>query len=131
MEPAWIRLSRDDIADQLPDVVSSVIPVRLDKPSRDLYNTIREDLLNAIGEATQIMGTFDLFAYYHGEDHPAVSKARGKVMARFQALRSVTAAPELLQISADIFEKSEGKNGSEYAMQLRDNGNLNVKSHPK
>jgi SNF2 family DNA or RNA helicase len=127
MAPAWVRLKREDIADQLPQIITDTLLVRMDTKTRKLYDQIAEDLIKTLQEAQQTFGTFDLFSYYGGEGGSEMMKAVGMVMARLTALRALCGSPDLLRRSAAKYDEDHPGKGSKYAAELLDAGALDAK----
>lgn len=117
MESCMVRKTREDIADQLPTVVPSVVPVVFSRAEAKLYNKIAGRLLLKLDEATQQFGReFNLFAHYTGEGG-AEMQMQGEVMSMLLALRLVCDDASLLVESAKEFE-AEGEGGSQFAYDL-------------
>ena len=114
---AMVRKTRADIADQLPKVVTQVVPVEFDKASASLYNYISDDLLDQIQKALAQHGKgFDLWSHYNGGG--GANEAQGQIMARLTILRMLCDNPLLITGSAKEYLSSGGANGSKYAAQL-------------
>jgi SNF2 family DNA or RNA helicase len=129
MQECMVRKTRDDIKDQLPDIIHQVIPVPFDGKGADLYRTIANDLLTQIGQAIKVgSGSFNLWAHYND---PAGKEAQGQIMARLTALRMLCDNPLLLSLSADNYDDPETKLGSQYASELKQKGLLVARDAPK
>lgn len=116
MRECMIRKTRDDIKDQLPDIVHQTIPVAFDAQGAKLYDVIRKDLLREIANAvTHGHGSFNLWAHYNSTEG---KEAQGQVMARLTALRMLCDNPHLLIASAHNYNDPDVKAGSEYAAKL-------------
>lgn len=115
MQSCMVRKTRDDIADQLPKVVPSVVPVVFSRPEARLYNIIASRLLLKLDEASTSFGSeFNVLAHYTGD--AAEMQAMGEVMSALLALRLVCDDPKLLVESAKNFEAGNG--GSQFAYDL-------------
>ena len=116
-----IRKTREDIKDQLPELITKVVPVAFDTSGARLYSTITRDLLDKINEAIGKMGRgFDLWRHYNAEG----GETQGEIMSRLTVLRMLCDNPELVRISAKLYEGST-PHGSAYASQLSQDGLLN------
>ena len=121
MESAMVRKSRKDIQDQLPEVISTVIPVQFDDAGATAYTNIAADLLNQIQQALKTHGKgFDLWSHYHG--NAAANEAQGQIMSRLTILRMLCDNPSLVGLSAEEYVKAGGDAGSRYAKDVVDNG---------
>ena len=125
MESAMVRKNRKDIQDQLPKVISTVIPVQFDPAGALAYKNIASDLLTQIQQALKTHGKgFDLWSHYHG--NTAANEAQGQIMSRLTVLRMLCDNPELVQLSAEEYIKAGGDSGSKYATEVIDNGWVNI-----
>lgn len=117
MAEAMVRKTRDDIKDQLPEVINQVIPVQFDKTGASVYKMIARDLLDEINKAiTQHGRGFDLWAHYNGGQG---NEAQGQIMARLTVLRMLCDNPDLVFESAKAFEEPAGNTGgSAYASAI-------------
>ena len=117
MTEAMVRKTREDSADQLPKVITQVVPVQFDKPGASLYKIIAQDLLNEIQKAISQTGrSFDLFAHYTGQSG---NEAQGQIMARLTVLRMLCDNPQLVIESAEAFnDPNNNKEGSAYAASI-------------
>lgn len=119
MEKAMVRKSRKDIEDQLPKVISTVIPVQFDDKGAQAYTNIANDLLAQIKNALNMHGKgFDLWAHYHG--NPAANEAQGQIMSRLTVLRMLCDNPMLVDISATQYTDTNADVGSKYAKEVID-----------
>lgn len=125
-----IRKTREDIQDQLPKVITQVIPVSFDSAGASLYEFISKDLVNEIQKAiTQHGQSFDLWSHYNGGQG---NDAQGQIMARLTVLRMLCDNPQLVIDSAISFENPETAEGSAYASQLNKAGWLSkINKTPK
>jgi len=118
------RKNRKDIEDQLPKVVSTVIPVQFDIVGAKAYKNIADDLLIQIKNALNTYGKgFDLWSHYNG--NPAANEAQGQIMSRLTILRMLCDNPELVIASAHEFDMANGDSGSRYAKEVIDNNWIN------
>lgn len=117
MSEAMVRKTRDDIKDQLPQVITQVVPVQFDKQGAALYKTIATDLLNEIQKAiTQHGRAFDLWSHYHGGSG---NEAQGQIMSRLTVLRMLCDNPTLVVESAQAYDDpNNNTEGSAYASKL-------------
>jgi SNF2 family DNA or RNA helicase len=130
MQECMIRKTRDDIKDQLPDIIHQVIPVSFDNRGAALYRQISNDLLAKISEAmSKGKGAFNLWAHYNGGDG---DEAQGQIMSRLTVLRMLCDNPELVRKSAEEYARADTKTGSQYAHDIRHMGWLSgVDTTPK
>lgn len=116
MQECMIRKTRDDIKDQLPDIIHQVIPVPFDNRGATLYRQISNDLLAKISEAmSKGKGAFNLWAHYNGGDG---DEAQGQIMSRLTVLRMLCDNPELVRKSAEEYARADTKAGSQYAHDI-------------
>ena len=117
MAESMVRKTRADIADQLPQVITQVIPVPFDNAGASAYEKISADLLNEIQKAlTQHGKGFDLWSHYHDGTG---NEAQGQIMARLTVLRMLCDNPELVTASAQAFDDpSQSTEGSAYASAI-------------
>ena len=109
-----IRKTREDIQDQLPEVINTLVPVPFDVSGAKAYKSIASDLLKKIHEAIGKSGRgFDLWRHYNS----AGGEAQGEIMARLTVLRMLCDNPELVRTSARQYDESSGK-GSAYASAI-------------
>ncbi len=120
MKECMVRLTRDDIADQLPDIIHQLIPVPFDSRGATVYRRITADL---VGQLSQVMksggGGFNLFAHYNGNDG---NEAQGQIMARLTVLRMLCDNPALVKQSALDFDDDTVSTGSQYAHDIMQMG---------
>lgn len=120
MQECMVRKTREDIADQLPDIIHQVIPVPFDTKAAGLYRHIANDLLVQIGQAVKSGGgSFNLWSHYND---PAGQEAQGQIMARLTVLRMLCDNPELVRISASQYNDSSTTAGSQYAADITKQG---------
>jgi len=110
-----VRKSREDIQDQLPQLITQVVPVPFDSTGATAYRRIASDLLTEITNAISTTGRgFNLFQHYHGNGDPA----QGQIMARLTVLRMLCDNPELVRISAALYDNPSSSEGSQYASEV-------------
>jgi len=131
MQDCLIRKTRDDIKDQLPDIIHQVIPVPFDSRGASLYKKISHDLLEKIsavvGSGRQ--GAFNLYAHYNGGEG---GEAQGDIMSRMTVLRMLCDNPDLVRKSAREYADPNTSSGSQYAAVLAESGALvGVDATPK
>lgn len=130
LSPCLIRKTREDIADQLPDIIHSLVPVSFDEPTARAYRLIASDLIDQLQQAISKHGKgFNLWAHYNGGEG---SEAQGEIMSRLTVLRMLCDNPELVRISARNFDDKDEASGSRYASAIISQGWLNgITSTPK
>lgn len=121
-----------DVKDYLPEVLDmSPRLVAMDRNTARLYRLISSDLMLALDEAAELLGTnfsFNLAANYgQGQEKfdPVANALTGKIMQAYQALRMLCCHPSLLMDSALEYEKDEGT-GSAYCWQLSQDPNVHL-----
>lgn len=116
LKECMIRKTREDIADQLPDIIHQVIPVAFDKKGADIYNRISSDLLHQLQTVIGVHGSaFNLWRHYNDT---ASNEAQGQVMTRLTALRMLCDNPELVVRSSDLYKDPSNGDGSKYAYEV-------------
>lgn len=116
MQDCMIRKTRDDIKDQLPDIIHQVIPVPFDHKGATAYRKISQDLLAKIYEAIKTGGSgFNLWAHYNSSDG---GEAQGQIMTRMTALRMLCDNPSLVVNSAADYDNPRVTSGSQYASEI-------------
>jgi SNF2 family DNA or RNA helicase len=119
MKGVMVRKTREDIADQLPRVVSTVVPITFDRLGAECYQKIADDLLVTIQEAVAKHGKgFDLWSHYHEEGN----EAKGEIMARLTVLRMLCDDPKLVHLSAAAYNDPNNTAGSRYAAEVLERG---------
>lgn len=119
LKTAMIRKRREDIADQLPKIIHSVIPVPFDKDGAKAYRIIARELLDSIQKAITSFGRgFDLWTHYFGRQDKT---DQGRIMSQITALRMFCDNPDLVQLSAHLYGTTKNQ-GSEYAYELVSRG---------
>jgi|TARA_B110001454_G_scaffold217588_1_gene243300 SNF2 family DNA or RNA helicase len=105
------RKTREDIQDQLPELITKVVPVAFDVSGAKVYRMITADLLKKINEAIGKVGRgFDLWRHYNSVG----GEAQGDIMSRMTVLRMLCDNPELVRESARLYNE-DGDKGSAYA----------------
>jgi SNF2 family DNA or RNA helicase len=125
-----VRRSRTDpdVRKYLPEADHDVWHVDLDKPTREAYDLLADDLLSELLKMRGA-GGFDLAAYYSGTKQ-GEGTAVGRVMSRHQAIELLLDHPDLLVDSAVKYEKSEGDGpGSKYCYQVWQEGLVDELRH--
>lgn len=116
LDPVLIRKTREDIADQLPKIIHTLIPVPMDGPTSSLYRGISSDLLQQLQQAIATHGKgFNLWAHYNGGEG---NEAQGQIMSRLTVLRMLCDNPALVLASAKAFDDPSDPNGSLYASEI-------------
>lgn len=120
LKGVMIRKTREDIADQLPQVIHNVIPVPFDIGGATAYRKIANDLLHAIQDAISQHGRgFDLWAHYYGNSG---NEAQGDIMSKLTVLRMFCDNPELVRLSATNYADNSTDEGSQYAAKVVNQG---------
>jgi SNF2 family DNA or RNA helicase len=116
-----IRKTREDIADQLPQVVTQVIPVPFDNAGASTYRRLATELLDSISKAiTQHGRSFDLWAHYYGNKQNG--DVQGEIMSKLTTLRMFCDNPELVKISAQQYQDPNNDQGSQYSLDVVSRG---------
>ena len=114
LKDVMYRKTREDIQDQLPELITKVVPVPFDVSGAKAYKTISNDLLKKINEAIGKVGRgFDLWRHYNA----AGTEAQGEIMSRLTILRMLCDNPELVRLSAQAYTDST-THGSAYAHKI-------------
>jgi SNF2 family DNA or RNA helicase len=117
---AMVRRTREDIQDQLPKVITQVIPVQFDNAGASAYRMIAADLLSELQNAIANHGKgFDLWAHYNTGSG---GEAQGQIMSRLTVLRMLCDNPQLVFDSADNYLDPTTSDGSEYATHVLAHG---------
>jgi SNF2 family DNA or RNA helicase len=127
MNGVMYRKSREDIAEWLPEMIETEVPVHLDRLSWRLHELVRADLKQAIDDALAagVSGRgFDLLAHYGHTDERSSHQLMGTVMSRMLAMRMLSSHPLLLRESGKNFDDPASAKGSEYASTLKAAGLL-------
>ena len=137
MKEASVRKTQvdEDVAPFLPSSIhKDPFKIVLDRKSAKLYNKIVDDLVYDLDSAQDLFGnSFNLLAHYgyEGSNGSKADEYRGLIMSKVTCLKMLCSHPELIRISANKFKGSTG-DGSKYAAELLDNGDLDgIKSAPK
>ena len=126
MSEVMYRKTRADVADQLPEILSSTVPFDLSAAECRIYNRARDHTLTKLAEAQKLLGGgFNVLAHYGHSDDPVVDKGRGEVMAGLLMLRFACDDPRLIRISAEKYNRGRG-DGSALAAQFVKAGVLGV-----
>jgi SNF2 family DNA or RNA helicase len=114
MTECMVRKTREDIADQLPQIIHQTIPVPFDASGAQLYRTISTDLLNQLQQViSKHGGSFNIWRHYND---PESNEAQGQIMSRLLVLRMLCDNPQLIINSAQAFvDPDRPKQGSAYA----------------
>lgn len=124
MSEVMYRKTRADVADQLPAILSSVVPFDLSPAEARIYNRARDHTLTKLAEAQKLLGGgFNILAHYGHSDDPQVEKARGDVMAGLLMLRFACDDPALIRVSAEKYARGRG-DGSALAQKFVETGLL-------
>lgn len=120
-----IRKTREDIADQLPEIIHQLIPVPFDERSASLYRYIASDLLQQLQQAmSKHGGSFNLWKHYND---PHSNEVQGQIMSRLTVLRMLCDNPHLVTRSAEIFaDPRRPDEGSMYAYDIASRGLLDI-----
>jgi len=121
MSDCMVRKTREDIADQLPNIIYQTIPVPFDAAGASLYRTISTDLLNELQKVLNTHGAgFNLWKHYND---PASNEAQGQIMSRLTVLRMLCDNPKLVLNSAAVYANPNKPNqGSAYADAITKRG---------
>jgi SNF2 family DNA or RNA helicase len=129
LQEAMVRRTREDVKDQLPDVMEESILIDFDAPGAKVYRHMVRDLRAVLAEAMGSFGSFNLLSHYGGGQANAEElQARGQIMSRLTCLRMLCDNPELVRISAaqydGTFRPEEAvsgsmNSGSAYASELK------------
>jgi SNF2 family DNA or RNA helicase len=115
LKDVMIRKTREDIQDQLPELIHKVVPVPFDVSGAKAYRQIASDLLKKINEAIRQTGRgFDLWRHYNASGGDT---AQGEIMSRMTVLRMLCDNPELVRISSDLYD-GPTSHGSAYANKI-------------
>jgi SNF2 family DNA or RNA helicase len=126
-----IRKTREDIADQLPEIIHQVIPVPFDEAGASLYRSIAKDLLYHLQQAmSKHGGSFNLWKHYND---PESNEAQGQIMSRLTVLRMLCDNPQLVVRSSEIYaDPKRPDEGSAYAHDIYSRGLMSkVTASPK
>jgi SNF2 family DNA or RNA helicase len=126
-----IRKTREDIADQLPEIIHQVIPVPFDEAGASLYRAISKDLLYHLQQAmSKHGGSFNLWKHYND---PESNEAQGQIMSRLTVLRMLCDNPQLVVRSSEIYaDPKRPDEGSAYAHDIYSRGLMSkVTAAPK
>ena len=128
MKTAMHRVTRHEVADQMPDVVWKSTLIELDRPAAKAYRIIAKEIIDLIRSA-QHFGSFNVFDHYSGVNNSGV---QAEIMPRLMALRMLCDHPALIDYSADQFEDPDAQAGSAYIAAMRHVGEFSrIKATPK
>ena len=114
MKECMVRKTREDIADQLPNIIHQVIPVPFDTKGAGVYRRIQSDLVDTLSKALRKGGSgFSLWDHYNNDGDGG--KEQGEVMTRLTTLRMLCDNPALVRWSSGEYANPDTKHGSEYA----------------
>ena len=120
MQGCMVRKTRDDIKDQLPEIIHTVVPVPFDTRGAVAYRRIANDLLAQLSAVMKKGGGgFNLWAHYNGGGD---NEAQGQIMARLTVLRMLCDNPSLVTGSATDYNNPATAAGSSYASDIVDEG---------
>ena len=124
MGDAMARKTRHDpdVRPYLPDVDEGNWTVPMPKEILKIYKIIAEDMLREIEDSAGFFSDSDISAYYSGFDE---STPPGRLMAMHMCMEMLLNHPDLLRWSARQYQKT-GPEGSEYAENLCQSGNLSI-----
>jgi SNF2 family DNA or RNA helicase len=113
MSDVMYRKTRDDIADQFPRLVSTVVPFDMSASEHKLYNVAAIHTLGRLAEAMERYGPSFSLAQHYGEadDNAESMKIRGDIMAGMLLLRLIADDPLLVIDSARLFEENVDDKG--------------------
>lgn len=114
MQDCMVRKTREDIADQLPKVLHTVVPVSFDTNGAATYRLIANDLLAQLSAVMSKPG-FNLWAHYNGGED---NEAQGQIMSRLTVLRMLCDNPALVLGSAKDYSDPTTAAGSAYANEI-------------
>jgi SNF2 family DNA or RNA helicase len=126
-----VRKTREDIADQLPNIIHQVIPVPFDTKGAGVYRRIQSDLVDTLSKALRKGGSgFSLWDHYNNDGDGG--KEQGEVMTRLTTLRMLCDNPALVRWSSGEYANPDTKHGSEYANTIVNAGIMDgVNAAPK
>lgn len=125
MADVMFRKTRDDIADQFPRCVSTVMPFSLNFTERRLYRLATNYTLERLGEAMERYGPgFSLDRHYGDDDDGFLNQIRGDIMAGLFLLRCVCDDPNLIVDSARKYADAKTDEGSALAHAFAEAGHL-------
>ena len=125
MADVMYRKTRDEIADQFPRLVSTVIPFELSPPEKAIYHSAAVYTLSRLAEATEQFGSGFSLEHHYGDAEDGVEmKLRGDIMAGLLMLRLTADDPNLIIDSAERFADEDDHTGSALAHIIRGAGVL-------
>jgi SNF2 family DNA or RNA helicase len=118
MEDVMYRKSRADVADQFPQINTTVLPFYLSPVEATMYEAVRDHVLDLLTNAsTQFGSSFNLAAHYGKEIDPMAAQMRGDIMSGVTILRQISDDANLVLQSAANFDAGGGT-GSKLASEL-------------
>lgn len=125
MADVMYRKTRDEIADQFPRLVSTVIPFELSPPEKAIYRTAAAYTLSRLADAAERFGSsFSLERHYGDAEDGEALKMRGDIMAGLLMLRLTADDANLIIDSAKRFADDKDDTGSALAHEMREAGVL-------
>lgn len=118
-----------DVAPYMPKVAQKNEYIHLSRKTKKLYDKIAKMIVNELAEA-KVSNDFNLAAYYAGEGGSDMT-ATGRIMAKMMALQMLCDHPDLLKVSGQKYFDSQGEEGSKFAAQLLDTGELEDLGKPE
>lgn len=121
LSQAMVRRTRQqpEVKKYLPEVEEVTKYTKMDSKTAKLYSAVAKDLLESL-KALRSHEGFSLEMHYQG--YTDMDSAAGKIMSKCQVLNMLCSHPDLVKLSAERYEKSEG--GSQYAYNLVKKGEL-------
>jgi SNF2 family DNA or RNA helicase len=133
MGDSIVRKSRHDpdVAPYMPQVDEVLVPIKMDRKTAKVYNTIVQELLADLDIASRMGTKFDVFAHYSGGSDDG-NMLRANIMSKLTVLRMLCDHPDLVRLSGTLYDDPDVKMGSAYASDLLDRGLLDkVTATPK
>lgn len=131
LQPVMSRKTRldPDVAPYMPKVSHKEEYVFLSRKAQKLYDKIASMVVEELRNAPQDSG-WDLASYYSGQGSQDMS-AVGRIMAKIMAMQMLCDHPDLLRISAEKYLDTEGEDGSAFAAELYEAGELEDLGKPE
>ena len=133
MGDSIVRKSRHDpdVAPYMPQVEEVLVPIKMDRKTAKVYGTIVADLQADLDLAARMGTKFDVFAHYQGGAEDG-NMLRANIMSKLTVLRMLCDHPDLVRLSASLYDDPDVRMGSAYASELVDRGLLDtVTATPK
>ena len=125
MADVMYRKTRDDIADQFPRLVSTVMPFSLSPIEQRIYDHAAVYTLERLTEAAEQFGSdFSLARHYGDADDDAANQIRGDIMAGLLLLRLTADDANLIVDSAEHYADEDDDRGSKLAHEFAEAGLL-------